>query len=479
MPFNSWIYLVCFTVFSAAYYLIPVRCRILWLLLGSLGFAGWVTPSSVIALLLFSTLNFGIGRQIGHSEKNKKRWLYVGLGINVLALIFFKYLESNALGTTFAVTTIHFEVQHLALALGFSFYTLQNISYLVEVYQQKIRPVQSWLHYTAYTAFFPRLVAGPITLAQSFLPQLNNIARHSKQEDLIAGSQRILLGLIKKMVVADRLAPIVTAVFDSPDQPSGLTTLVASYLFTLQLYFDFSGYIDMALGSARILGFRLKENFNYPLRATSVSDFWRKWHISLIDWFTHYIYYPLVFRLRSYKKKGALVGITTIFLISGAWHGIGLTFFLWSVCHAIYLSVELLTKKRRLRWSKRLPNGLYQAVSIFITFNLVCFAHIFFRSKFIEQAWLMIDSLFSPFHFFPTYWLGDFIAPLAGGGDLEAQFNFTVSLFVLFLFLIVERKINRLGMSEQWQWGFWTIGILALFLLGIFDSGAQFIYLQF
>ena len=312
-------------------------------------------------------------------------------------------------------------------------------------------------------------------LPNEFIPQINkNVIT---QDNLIIGFNRFLLGLFKKMVIADRLSPAVHSIFDFNDNYQGLTTLIGVYLFTVQLYFDFSGYTDMALGIAKMLGYDLKENFNLPLRSASVSEFWRRWHISLINWFTNYIYYPLVYRLRTYKKTAALTGILITFLVSGIWHGIGFTFLAWAICHILYLSFELFTKRFRVTLSEQLNHTFYNISSIFIVFNAVCFSNIFFRAESFEKAIQLIKNLFS--NFFPDNWLRNFIAPLATGGHQIDEFNFFISILIMGIFLLFEKKINRFAINKKLNLLFITAFIILIFIFGIFNNGERFIYMQF
>jgi D-alanyl-lipoteichoic acid acyltransferase DltB (MBOAT superfamily) len=250
-------------------------------------------------------------------------------------------------------------------------------------------------------------MSGPVLRPSEFFPQINT--RVINAEDIISGFNRFLFGLFKKMVIADRLAPAVHSIFDKGDHYSSLTTIVGAWLFTIQLYFDFSAYTDMALGAGKMLGFELPENFKMPLRSSSVSEFWRRWHMSLISWFSNYIYYPLVYRLRDKKKAAVLVGIVVTFLVSGIWHGIGLTFLAWAVCHIIYLSYETLSKGMRQRWSER-GGRLYKWMSVLLVFNLVSLSNLFFRASSWASAKTMLHDLL--LGGMPQKYLRDLIAPL-------------------------------------------------------------------
>lgn len=472
MIFNSTIFLSFLAVVVTINYFLNQRFRHLLLLFTSFIFISFYNMESLLTLVLFSLLNFYFAKKISGN-----RLLYtVSVLLNVVAIVLFNYFNTSSKGLHLSLSTIHFNIDSFIIALGLSFYSLQNIAYLTEVYFQRLQPENNISKYILYCSFFPKIISGPVMLPNEFLPQIDKTTISSSQ--LISGFQRILLGLFKKMVIADRLAPAVSSVFDYHNDYSGLTTLIAAYLFTIQLYFDFSGYMDMALGMGKMLGYDLKENFNAPLRSTSVSEFWRRWHISLISWFSNYIYYPVVYRFRNYKKLAAFFGIALTFLISGIWHGIGFTFLAWAICHAIYLSFELMTKPNRIKLSERLPSSFYKASSVVIVFNAVCFSNIFFRADSMDKALQLIQKTFSCSNFIPGNWL-DLISPLAVGGHQMDEFNFYISIFIAVLVLLFERKINRIGMSEKLNVIYIVMIVLLIMTLGVFNSGARFIYMQF
>lgn len=471
MSFNSPIFFIFLTIVVGINYALSQRLRPVFLALASFVFVGLHNLESLMALLFFSLFNFYIAKiMIG------KRILYIcSVFVNVCAIIFFNYFSASPFGIHFSFSSISFHVDSFIIALGLSFYSLQNISYLTEVYFHRMQPEAGISKYILYNSFFPKVISGPVMMPTEFLPQIGNTSISSNQ--LISGFQRLLWGLFKKMIIADRIAPAVSSVFDFNDHYSGITTLFAAYLFTIQLYFDFSGYTDMALGTAKMLGYDLKENFNLPLRSTSVSEFWRRWHISLISWFTIYIYYPVVYHLRSYGKTAAFIGIALTFLISGIWHGIGLTFFAWALCHSIYLSFELFTKRFRVGFSERLNQPLYKLFSVFMVFNAVCFSNIFFRSGSMEKAFQLIKDAST--NFLPADWLSGFIAPLAVGGHQIDEFNFFTSLILVIITLSFERKLNQIATKEKFNAVFIVSCVLLIMILGVFNSGERFIYMQF
>lgn len=471
MSFNSPQFLFFLLLVVSINYFLSPYFRTVFLIFVSFCFIGYFNLESLLALAFFSVLNFYLGKKIAN-----KRPLYIlGLSLNVFAIVLFNYFSATPNGVVFSFSILHFNVNSFIIALGLSFYSLQNISYLTEVYFGRLVPQGSISKYVLYCSFFPKIISGPVTLPNEFFPQIerSNITK----QNLLEGFNRFLLGLFKKMVIADRLAPSVHSIFDFGDNYSGLTTIVGVYLFTIQLYFDFSAYTDMALGTAKMLGYNLKENFNLPLRSTSISDFWRRWHISLITWFTNYIYYPVVYKFRSHKKMAVFIGILITFFTSGIWHGIGYTFLAWAFCHIVFLCFEVFTKKSRLNFKNRLNKRIHTIFSIFIVFNAVCFSNIFFRAHSFSEAIQLIKNVFS--HFWPNKWLNNFIAPLAIGGHQIEKFNFFTSIFLAIIVLLFERKINLFGKQEKFQITFFITIILLIMLFGIFNNSERFIYMQF
>jgi len=471
MAFNSIYFFIFLLSVVIGNYFINQKYRVLFLSIASIFFITYYSVFSAVILLASSFSTFYLAK----NTKKTKLFLYVGIAFNSILILLFNYFvfKNNLPG--FEIAAIGFDVNSFVIALGLSFYSLQNISYLIEVYSGRYLPEKKFINYFLYNAFFVKIISGPVLQSISFFPQLNTIT--ITKPDLIIGFQRVLLGLCKKMVIADRLAPAVASVFDYNDSYSAVTTIAAVYLFTIQLYFDFSGYIDMALGAARMLGIKLPENFNLPLRATSIGEFWRRWHMTLINWFTNTIFYPLVYHFRKHKKMAAVIGIVATFLVSGVWHGIGFTFLVWAACHIVYLIVELFTKKLRLKIKEKSPLFIFQPIAVFIVFNLVCFSNIFFRADSFAKATQLIKNSLADF--IPADFISDFIAPLAVGGHQEERFNFYISIFITSIFLLFERKINKIAINEKYNMFFVAIIFLLIFLLGIFNSGERFIYMQF
>jgi hypothetical protein len=297
-------------------------------------------------------------------------------------------------------------------------------------------------------------------------------------DSVVLGIQRIVLGLFKKMVLADRLAPVVAEVFSGQASSGSLTVATGICLFTLQLYFDFSAYSDIAIGTARLFGIELSENFNRPLLAQSISEFWRKWHMTLNRLFSTYVYFPVVYVLRHNGKLAVLAGITATFLLSGIWHGLGLTFLIWSLLHALYLSFEYLTQKTRMKWMHRVPASLYRRLSISVTFLLVCFSNLFFRSGNLEQARHLLTQLVSSPFAGKGVMVG-YVSALAGGGYEEALFNFSITMFFVFAFLFFEKSMHLRILEARSVFIQLFILLTVIMTFGVFKSAGYFIYVQF
>lgn len=385
MPFHSAQFAAFLGVTWIAWLAFPARFRWLVLLLASLYFCGASHPHFLIVVLGAATLAFLVARRMAALPEpaRRKPLLAAAIVLLVLNLSVFKY--SGQLGLD------------LLLPLGISFYTFQLIGYLIDV--QRGAPAEDDPRaFALFVLLFPKMVSGPIERARSLLPQLR-IEQRFDYADTVAGLRLIAWGLFKKLVIADRLAPFVAHVFDDPDAATGPLTVVASVLYAFQLYCDFSGYTDIALGVGRLFGYRLSPNFNRPYIATSIQDFWKRWHISLTSWLTDYVYTPIT-RQKRLKIKLYYVmlgGLFVTFVISGIWHGSHWNFMAWGALHGGYIVVSLLTQKQRAALSDRIGlsrrPGLRHAWRVACTFTLVCAAYILFRAQSLGDAGALYASL--------------------------------------------------------------------------------------
>ena len=389
MTFHSPEYILFLVTLVVLYFLLPFRFRNSLLLATSAFFYMWWRPEYVVLVLFSVTVDYFVAFGLGHDARPSRRriLLIFSLATNLGLLFFFKYFRFAGQSLRAALALVHVPWEppslDLVLPIGISFHTFQALSYTIDVYRGSIPVERSLPRLWVYVLFFPQLVAGPIERAGRLLPQFDET--HSPDPAAIAsGLKRILWGLVKKVVIADRLALLVDGVYDNPRDCSGLSILISTYAFAFQIYADFSAYSDIAIGSARILGFRLMENFDRPYFATSPADFWRRWHISLSTWFRDYVYIPLG---GDREGKGRWVAaILATFLLSGLWHGANWTFVAWGAFHGGMIVLARAGSKL-----VRLPS----AVGMFLTFHLVVLGWIYFRSSSLHDAHYVFGRLFA------------------------------------------------------------------------------------
>lgn len=341
MTFTSLSYFLFLPVLYTAYYFTPDRWRWLVLLTASYGFyVTFKAPYLLAVLFLVTCISYVCGLRIAaHSDEAvRKRWLFIGTSACVVLLALMKYLpflESQA-NSIFGLNS---NLSSTLISIGVSYFTFQAISYLADIYLEIEEPELHFGHFALYMAFFPKLLQGPIERAGDLLPQL----KHSDTFDyhtLRSGMLLFTWGLFKKLVVADRLALYADQVYNNVYNYSGLSLIIGTYAYALQIYFDFSSYTDMARGTGRMFGINLTENFNTPYLATSISDFWRRWHISFSRWILDYIFKPLQMSWRNWGQPGTVAALIITFLISGIWHGATWGFVIWGILHGVYLAAS-------------------------------------------------------------------------------------------------------------------------------------------
>ncbi|MBN1972770.1 MAG: MBOAT family protein [Sedimentisphaerales bacterium] len=390
MLFQTWVFLLFFiAVYSIYLVLRKTRFGLLWLLISSYFFYGWLNPLYVILILYATVFDFVISAQMEKSRK-RKLWLSVSIINSILLLSFFKYADFliDNLNNLLSILNIPYEIMSLGILwpIGLSFYLFQSMGYMIDLYRGNIIREKSFIAYAAFVAFFPRLLAGPIERAGNLLPQMRNLPAVSR-EDISDGLSLFIVGLFKKVAVADYLAMYADKVYSNPEQYQSPALILATFLFAWQIYFDFSGYTDMARGVARLFGIRLMLNFNNPYLATSLGDFWNRWHISLSSWFKDYVYIPLGGNRRGEFNTYKNMFITMV--ISGLWHGAAWTFVIWGAVHAAgrFATREL----EKTEFYKNKVPKLFKQLFVFI---FVSFAWIFFRASNIGDAWLIISRIF-------------------------------------------------------------------------------------
>ena len=405
MLFNSLDFAIFFPVVFLLYWFVfnkSIRIQNLFVIVASFTFYGWWDWRFLFLLLFSCLLDYTMGRLLLEEENEKKRKviLWVSICVNLGILGFFKYynffVDSFVSAFTFFGRPIQPNTLDIILPLGISFYTFQTLSYVIDVYRRKLEPTKDLVSFLAYVSFFPQLVAGPIERAINLLPQFY-VKRTFKYDQAIDGLKQILWGLFKKMVIADSCAQLVNAVYSNHDAYSGSTLLIGTIFFTIQIYGDFSGYSDIAIGTARLFGFKLTRNFAYPYFSRDMGEFWRRWHISLSTWFRDYLYVPLGGVTRNIPKR--IRNIFIIFLVSGFWHGANWTFIIWGGIYALATLPTLLILNRKKKTAIVAQNtmspSLLESWQIFSTMLTVSVINVFFRSADLSNAISYLGGIFS------------------------------------------------------------------------------------
>ena len=480
MLFNTLTYFYFLSLVFVLYWWIlrkNFRWQNLLLFIASYCFYGWWDVRFLALIFISSSADFFLGRAIfRQSDKKKKLYLlWICMFINLGMLGFFKYF--NFFTDTFADLIAQFGFQpnlktlQIILPVGISFYTFQSLSYSIDIYRGKIQPTNDFVPFMTFVSFFPQLVAGPIERASHLLPQFLK-PRSFNSDHLSSGFRFILYGLFKKMVIADRLAYFVDHIYNSPEKYDGTVLLVATFMFGIQIYCDFSGYSDIAIGSARLMGFDLMQNFRTPYLAKNFREFWQRWHISLSTWFRDYVYIPLGGNRVSQSRWVFNVMLT--FTISGLWHGASMTFMIWGFLHGLFLVSEFFLLKiislpKKLSW-----------IGLVITFIIVNLAWVFFRADSIEQS-ISIFSSFCQlnFDFIPNVW----IRFIANNEFREFTLSLLVSfpLFILFEILIGQDDFDSIVKKSGtiMRWGIYLILAFMILFFGVLHAAPQFIYFQF
>jgi D-alanyl-lipoteichoic acid acyltransferase DltB (MBOAT superfamily) len=451
-----------------------LRLQNAFIIVASYVFYGWWDWRFLLLIAFTSLCSWGSGLLIGKAESRKKAkmWMWWNIVINLGILAMFKYYDFFV--TEFA-QLFHISTDGLLLKVilpvGISFYTFQALSYSIDIYRGKLEPTKDIIAFFAFIAFFPQLVAGPIERATNLLPQMLK-KRQFDYNVAVDGMRLILWGLFKKIVVADQCAMYVNQVYSYYAHQSGSTLWLAALFFTVQIYCDFSGYSDIAIGTAKLFGIKLMRNFNKPYFSRDIAEFWRRWHISLTTWFRDYVYIPLG---GSRVNKAKIIRNTfIIFLLSGFWHGANWTYIAWGVYHAmLFLPLILLGKNRKYLnqvAERRMLPTLKETGQMVLTFLLVMIGFIFFRSQSIAQAWEYIYGMVDKSFFsFPWIYSPTYIVPM---------------LFILLLFLIMEWAgrnkecpIELNGIHRIWQWLVYVLFVVLIFSFG--ETSESFIYFQF
>lgn len=500
MTFTSLPFFVFSPIVFLLYIVMPARLRWALLLAASYFFYACLkVPHLLIVLMVVTAVAFVCGQQIYKYEAAhlKRLWLWLGILTNISILVWLKYVPflSENLNLILGWTSFEskFITPHQLVAIGASYFIFQSISYLMDIYLEVLEPENNLGYFALSMSFFPKLLQGPIERSGNLLPQLRELSPVS-WDNVRAGVHLFLWGMFKKVVVADHLAMFVDPVYNNVHEYYGLSLVIATYLFALQLFFDFSGYTDMALGIARCFNIRLTQNFNAPYLATSTADFWRRWHISFSSWILDYIFKPLQFYFRDWPKLGTPLALMLTFIVSGAWHGASWCFIIWGTLHGIYLGSSILFKQPKRRLCKAMgldKSKILKVWQIFSTFHLICFSWIFFRAANIKDALYVVWSSISDvprsiriLNNSDGAWINHI---LLGKTVKESVGVLTIVAMALCIGLLNRRmSLSNEHMGElSWmnRFPFWAKGcIYGIFCYMILFNGASaqsFIYLQF
>ncbi|MCC8098268.1 MAG: MBOAT family protein [Eubacterium sp.] len=484
MLFNSANYIIFFITVLVLYYVLPYKLRWVMLLIASIIFYMDWEPALIILILFSSLVNYASARLI---YKNRRRkglkqgilifWMVITFGL----LIFFKYLMflSSLLSEIFGFFGLSLPIREfdIILPMGISFYTFQAAAYTIDVYRGELKPVKNYFRFTLFITFFPQLVAGPIERAKNLLRQL--FKRHPFEVDnIIFGLKFMVLGYFKKVVIADRIAIVVDTIFNSPESFGGISFIAGALLFTVQIFCDFSGYSDIAIGTAKTLGINLMTNFDRPYFSRSIKEFWRRWHISLSGWFKDYVYIPLGGNRVS--KPGWALNILITFVLSGIWHGANLTFIVWGALHGIFQIIGKIKDSVIGRFKPKF--FVFEIISGIITFCLVAFAWIFFRANTLGDAFYIISNLTSDIGMIrDAQYLYETV--LSWGLDFYPLLLVLGSIGILFVIEAASYKENIVKLMDRLPFIIrfcFYFGLVFIILgIGVFDSGTEFIYFQF
>ena len=479
MLFNSVDFAIFLPIVFFLYWFVAnknLKFQNLLLVVASYVFYGW-WDWRFLTLILFSTIiDYSIGILLSKERAALKRkiLLWLSVLVNLGFLGFFKYynffLDSFITVFSFLGSPINAQGLNIILPVGISFYTFQTLSYTIDIYKRKIEPTTDFVAFSAFVSFFPQLVAGPIERATNLLPQFYK-KRTFDYDKAVNGLKQILWGLFKKIAIADNAARIANEIFNSSGEHSGSTLVIGAVFFTFQIYGDFSGYSDIAIGTSRLFGFNLKRNFAFPYFSRDIAEFWRRWHISLSTWFRDYLYIPL-----GGSRGGTWMKVRNtfiIFIVSGFWHGANWTFVIWGALNALYFLPLLLLNKNRVHKTTvahgRILPSPKELSQIIITFSLTVVAWVFFRAENIEHAFSYLSTIFSKSLFTIPYYNG-----------------IKIPLLLIMFFMIIEwlgrngefaiEKLNLL-FNQSIRWFFYVL-LIILIVLNKGDS-QQFIYFQF
>jgi alginate O-acetyltransferase complex protein AlgI len=477
MLFNSIDFFIFLPLVFCIYWSIRnLRAQNLFVVLASYFFYGWWDWRFLLLIFLSTAVDYSVGLRLlsTQSPRKRKSLLRLSILVNLGALGVFKYYNFFADNFVAAFSFFGYEISpsslNIILPVGISFYTFQTLSYTIDIYRKQLHPTRDFIAFSAFVSFFPQLVAGPIERAAHLLPQFYS-RRNFDCVSASDGMRQILWGLFKKVVIADSCALLVNDIFSRSGELAGSTLLLGAVLFAFQIYGDFSGYSDIAIGTARLFGFDLMRNFAFPYFSRDIAEFWRRWHISLSTWFRDYLYVPLGGSKGSTSMR--IRNTFVIFIVSGFWHGANWTFIIWGLLNALFFLPLLLASKNRthlgtVAQGRRLPSWK-EACAMLCTFGLTCLAWIFFRSESLGHAFTYLRTIFSK--------------SLFSAAEVEMdKLGWYLFLFVMLEWTGREQQYAIETLGVRWKRPYrWALYIVFLFMITSWggDQNQTFIYFQF
>ena len=484
MIFNSLTYLLFLTLTVTSYWLLPHKFRIGLIFVSSCVFYGFWRPEFLLLIFISASIDYLAALKMIDAQNTtiRKRWLWLSLSVNLGLLCYFKYLFFIVDNATLALNYFGYNFQapalNIILPLAISFYTFETISYIVDVYHKQIEPEKNFWRYSCFVIFFPKLIAGPVLRASEILPQFKQVLNF-RNSLFISGLHRIIVGLFLKVVVADNLAPIVDAGFSQPiNTLSALDVWTLAFLFGFQIYFDFSAYSSIAIGSARLFGIHIPENFYFPYASSSPKEFWQRWHISLSSWIRDYLYLPLqgekvkahssggISITSHHYKRSAFLFLFITWAIMGLWHGASWTFLIWGLYHASIITLYRLINTQAIPYSGKIKKYLGWS----ITLPLMMLGWIPFRAQSVQDTLMLWSKIFSPNDYL---WLG----------MRENTYIIAALSLMAFLLAYAFHSIEKDFLVKRSAWAFMIVTTgytLGIYLIIIFLRPInQFIYFQF
>ncbi|MDN3675787.1 MBOAT family O-acyltransferase [Flavobacterium paronense] len=481
MIFNSIPFVLFFSLFFCLYWFVTnknLKTQNVLILIGSYFFYAWSDWRLLSFLIGVSALNYFLGIKIETTSNPKWRkvFLYIGLLQGIGGLLFFKYYNFFIISFNEALS-IGLPTLKILVPLGISFFTFRTISYLLDIDKGKQKATTDWIIFFNYVAFFPSLLSGPIDKANKLIPQLEK-SRTFDYNIAVDGLRQILWGLFKKVVIANNCAVITSEVFANYHNLPASSLLIGTFLYTIQIYADFSGYSDMAIGFANLLGIKITKNFDFPFFAQNIADFWRRWHISLTSWLTEYVFTPLCIYFRDYNNLGLILAIVINFTLIGIWHGANWTYILFGFLHGLYyiplILKDTLNKKKKLG-ATSFPSFL-EVFNMMKTFVLVMFTFVIFKSNSITEAVHFYKSIFSKS-----------LMQLPVFKGVSVIYFVSLLLYILFLFVLewnARKKEHALenfgiGLLKPIRWTLYSGLVLVIYYFSSIVSNQDFIYFQF